>query len=161
MLTILYSGLAIFLNSSINDKIAETEELNKFTDAQIALADNDINRIRAKANEYDQLTNNLKDIEDQIQADMKAKGAIPNLLMSLASAIPNDVQITEINTTAGVDENGDSVQKITLKAQSKYYDELGYFKAKIQEDNILNDVTSTQGQKDGDFVKVVIEGVLP
>ena len=160
MLTILYSGLAIFLNSSINDKIAETEELNKFTDAQIALADNDINRIRAKANEYDQLTNNLKDIEDQIQADMKAKGAIPNLLMSLASAIPNDVQITEINTTAGVDENGDSVQKITLKAQSKYYDELGYFKAKIQEDNILNDVTSTQGQKDGDFVKVVIEGVL-
>ena len=161
MLTILYSGLAIFLNSSINDKIAETEELNKFTDAQIALADNDINRIRAKANEYDQSTNNLKDIEDQIQADMKAKGAIPNLLMSLASAIPNDVQITEINTTAGVDENGDSVQKITLKAQSKYYDELGYFKAKIQEDNILNDVTSTQGQKDGDFVKVVIEGVLP
>ena len=161
MLTILYSGLAIFLNSSINDKIAETEELNKFTDAQIALADNDINRIRAKANEYDQLTNNLKDIEDQIQADMKAKGAIPNLLMSLASAIPNDVQITEINTTAGVDENGDSVQKITLKAQPKYYDELGYFKAKIQEDNILHDVTSTQGQKDGDFVKVVIEGVLP
>ena len=161
MLTILYSGLAIFLNNSINDKINEAEELNNFTDQQISLADNDINLIRAKANEYDQLTRNLQDIEEQIQADMRAKGAIPNLLMSLASAIPNDVQITEINTTAETDANGDEVQRISIKAQSRYYDELGYFKAKIQEDNILNDVTSTQGQKDGDFVKVVIEGVLP
>ena len=161
MLTILYSGLAIFLNNSINDKITEAQELNSFTDQQIALADNDINLIRAKANEYDQLTRNLQDIEEQIQADMRAKGAIPNLLMSLASAIPNDVQITEINTTPSTDENGDEVQRITIRAQSRYYDELGYFKAKIQEDSILNNVTSTQGQKDGDFVKVVIEGVLP
>ena len=161
MLTILYSGLAIFLNNSINDKITEAQELNSFTDQQIALADNDINLIRAKANEYDQLTRNLQDIEEQIQADMRAKGAIPNLLMSLASTIPNDVQITEINTTPSTDENGDEVQRITIRAQSRYYDELGYFKAKIQEDSILNNVTSTQGQKDGDFVKVVIEGVLP
>ena len=160
ILTILYSGLSIFLDNSINDKIAEAQELNRFTDQQIALADNDINLIRAKANEYDQLTNNLKDIENQIQEDMRAKGAIPNLLMSLASAIPNDVQITEINTTSQV-QGDETVQKITIRAQSRYYDELGYFKAKIQEDNILEDVTSTQGQKDGEFVKVVIEGVLP
>ena len=161
MLTILYSGLAIFLNTSINDKIAEAEELNNFTDQQISLADNDINLIRAKASEYDQLTDNLKDIEDQLEEEMKAKGAIPNLLMSLASTIPNDVQITEINTTQTTNTEGKTDQKITIKAQSKYYDELGYFKAKIQEDNILKDVTSTQGQKEGDFVKVVIEGVLP
>ena len=160
MLTILYSGLAVFLNNSINDKINEAQELSDFTDQQIALADTDINLINTKANEYEQLSDNLRDIEAQLEEDMRAKGAIPNLLMSLASIIPNDVQITEIDTSEQT-VGDETVQKITIRAQSRYYDQLGYFKAKIQEDNILNDVTSTQGQKDGDFVKVVIEGVLP
>ena len=41
--------------------------------------------------------------------------------------------------------------------------QLGYFKAKIKEDNVLmkNTVVSSQGERDGDFIKVTIEGDLP
>ena len=160
MLTILYSGFSIFLDNRINAKIDEAQELNDYTDSQINLADTDIEMIKAKANSYDQLRKNLEDISQKIEEDLNAKGAIPNLLMSLASAIPNDVQITEIENIVEAQGNK-NVQKITIRAQSKYYDELGYFKAKIKEDNILKTVTSTQGQKEGEFVKIVIEGVLP
>ena len=160
MLTILYSGFSIFLDNRINAKISEAQELNDYTDSQINLADTDIEMIKAKANSYDQLRKNLEDISQKIEEDLNAKGAIPNLLMSLASAIPNDVQITEIENIVETQGNK-NVQKITIRAQSKYYDELGYFKAKIKEDNILKTVTSTQGQKEGEFVKIVIEGVLP
>ncbi len=160
MLTILYSGFSIFLDNRINAKIDEAQELNDYTDSQINLADTDIEMIKAKANSYDQLRKNLEDISQKIEEDLNAKGAIPNLLMSLASAIPNDVQITEIENIVETQGNK-NVQKITIRAQSKYYDELGYFKAKIKEDNILKTVTSTQGQKEGEFVKIVIEGVLP
>ena len=159
MLTILYSGFSIFLDNRINAKIDEAQELNDYTDSQINLADTDIEMIKAKANSYDQLRKNLEDISQKIEEDLNAKGAIPNLLMSLASAIPNDVQITEIENIVETQGNK-NVQKITIRAQSKYYDELGYFKAKIKEDNILKTVTSTQGQKEGEFVKIVIEGVL-
>ena len=160
MLTILYSGFSIFLDNRINAKIDEAQELNDYTDSQINLADTDIEMIKAKANSYDQLRKNLEDISQKIEEDLNAKGAIPNLLMSLASAIPNDVQITEIENIVETQGNK-NVQKITIRAQSKYYDELGYFKAKIKEDNILKTVTSTQGQKEGEFVKIVIQGVLP
>ena len=39
--------------------------------------------------------------------------------------------------------------------------ELKDFKAKIKEDGILTNVTSTQGEKQDDFVRIVIEGDLP
>ena len=76
--------------------------------------------------------------------------------MQIMTVTPQAVQITEIKNTA--DAEG---RKIVISAQSKYYDDLGYFKAKIREDGILNNVVSTQGEKQGDFVKIIIEGDLP
>ena len=65
-------------------------------------------------------------------------------------------QVTDIENTSGNES-----RHIVIKAQSKYYDELGYFKAKLKEDGILNNIVSTQGEKQDDFVKIVIEGDLP
>ena len=156
MLTLLYSGFAVYLDNRINDKIQETEEVSVYTDAQIALADNDINNVKQKANKYQEMENNLRDINNKMEDDLSLKGSIPNLLMQIASTIPQEVQITEIENTADNDE-----RHIVIYAQSRYYDELGYFKAKLKEDGILNNVVSTQGEKQDDFVKIVIEGDLP
>lgn len=156
MLTLLYSGFAVYLDNRINDKIQETEEVSVYTDAQIALADNDINNVKQKANKYKEMENNLRDINNKMEDDLSLKGSIPNLLMQIASTIPQEVQITEIENTADNDE-----RHIVIYAQSRYYDELGYFKAKLKEDGILNNVVSTQGEKQDDFVKIVIEGDLP
>ena len=156
MLTILYSGFSLYLDNKINEKISETEEISSYTDAQIALADNDINRVKQKANKYQEMENNLRNINSKIEDDMSLKGSVPNLLMQIASSIPQAVQVTEIeNTSANEDRH------VIIYAQSQYYDELGYFKARIKEDGILTNVVSTQGEKQGDFVKIVIEGDLP
>ena len=102
------------------------------------------------------MEDNLRNINDKIENDLSLKYSIPNLLISIMDVIPRQVQITEIqNTTAN---NG---RHIVIDVQSRYYDELGYFKAKLKEDNILTNVVSTQGEKQGEFVKIVIEGDLP
>ena len=156
MLTILYSCFSIYLNNRINDKIAEAQEVSNYTDAQIALADSDINEVKQKANRYKEMEDNLRNINDKIENDLSLKNSIPNLLVEIMSAIPRQVQITEIENTAGSEG-----RHIVINAQSRYYDELGYFKAKLKEDRILTNVVSTQGEKQGDFVKIVIEGDLP
>ncbi len=156
MLTILYSGFAIYLDNRISEKIAETESVSQYTDTQIAMAESDINRVKQKANEYQEMENNLRNINTQIEDNLSLKGTIPTLLMQIASSIPQAVQITEIENTSS-----NNNRHIIIYAQSQYYDELGYFKARLSEDGILDNVVSTQGEKQGDFVKIVIEGDLP
>ena len=161
MLTILYSAFSVYLNSKINDKIIEAQEVTAYTDLQIQLADVDINNIKQMANRYVEMRNNLLDINQQIQENLNAKNSIPNLLVEIMTITPRNVQITEIENTTRIKDNGEEASHIIIKAQSMYYDDLGYFKAKLAEDNILMEVTSTQGQKQGDFVQIVIEGDLP
>ena len=102
------------------------------------------------------MEDNLRNINQKIEDDLDLKGSIPNLLVGIMSVIPQDVQVTDIENTSA-----NSSKHIVIKAQSKYYDELGYFKAKLKEDGILKNIVSTQGEKQGDFVKIVIEGDLP
>ena len=155
-MTLLYSGFAFYLDSRINEKIAEAEEVSAYTEQQIQLADNDINAVKNKTNQYIEMRNNLTDINERLETDLSLKGSIPNLLMEIMTSVPRDVQITQIENTVANNE-----RHIVIRAQSRYYDELGYFKAKLSEDGILNNVVSSQGEKQDDFVKIVIEGDLP
>lgn len=155
-LIILYSVFSSYLNKEISSKILETQDVVSYTDKQIALVEEDINNVKQKANQYQDMKKNLTDINEKIKDDLSLKNSIPNLLAEVSSVIPQEVQITEIENTS---ENNE--RHIIIKAQSKYYDELGYFKAKLKEEGILNNVVSTQGEKQGDFVKVVVEGDLP
>ncbi len=155
MLTLIYSGFSIYLNTAINHKIAEVKDVQADTTKQIALVEKDNSAVKQKTNRYIELSNNLKNINNKIEDNIKSKDMIPDLLMQIMVTIPKDVQITEIENTTG--------KHIIIKAQSRKYEQLGYFKARIKEDNILvkNTVVSTQGEKDGEFVKVTIEGDVP
>lgn len=154
MLIIIYSGISIYLENSINEKIADAEESINYTQRQIDAVASDITQLNQVSNRYVDMTNNLRDINDKIQTDLSLKGSIPNLLTEIMSVIPNQVQITEIQNTTD-----NEARHVIINAQSKYYDELGYFKAKLKEDNVLTNIVSTQGEKQGDFVKIVIEGI--
>ena len=156
VLTILFSVLSGYINGRISDKMAEAEETSLYTDQQIALAEMDIAQVVDKASEYKEMEDNLRNINKKIEDDLDLKGSIPNLLVGIMSVIPENVQITDIENTADSE-----ARHIVIKAQSKFYDELGYFKAKLKEDKVLDNVVSTQGEKQGDFVKIVIEGDLP
>ena len=156
ILTLVYSGFSIYLNNRISDKIQEAEAVTAYADTQIAAVQSDITRVDTMSNRYQEMRENLRNINEEIQDNLSLRGSIPNLLISIMSVIPQDVQITEIENTSD-NEN----RHIIIRAQSEYYDELGYFKAKLSEDGILTNVVSTQGEKQGEFVKIVIEGDLP
>lgn len=155
ILTLIYSGFSIYLNTAIHNKIEEAKDVQADTMKQIALVKEDDSKVKQKANRYKELTDNLNNINNKIEQTAKSKDRIPNLLMEIANTIPKGVQVTEIENTTD--------KHVVIKAQSKKYEQLGYFKATIKENNILmkNTVVSSQGEKDGEFVKVTIEGDLP
>ena len=153
ILTIIYSCFAVYLDNRISEKIAEANESSNFVDAQINAVQSDIDEVENITYKYQEMTENLRNINQQAQDDLNLKGSIPNLLIEIMSTIPKEVQITEIENTTD--------KHMVIRAQCKTYDQLGYFKAKLREDGILTNVTSTQGEKQGEFVKIVIEGDLP
>lgn len=154
-LTLIYSVFSGYLNNQITNKLNEVDEVYTDTLNNIGLIEKDNSSVKQKTNKYIELTDNLKNINQEIKEASKSKDVIPNLLMQIMYIIPENVQITEIENTTG--------SHIVIKAQSKKYEQLGYFKAKIKEDNILKKktVVSSQGEVEGEFVKIVIEGDLP
>ena len=67
--------------------------------------------------------------------------------------MPKNAQLTSIENT--------SDKHIKINAQSEKYEQLGYLVAKIKADGILNNVTSDSGVKEGNIIKITIEGDLP
>ena len=57
--------------------------------------------------------------------------------------------------------DGVTRQHITITAQSTKYEQLAYFKARLSNSGYLDNVTSTEGTKENEYVVVTIEGDLP
>ena len=153
ILFIVYSGFSVLLNNQIQSKKQEAEDSISNTNSQIALIDSDMEKIKTKTNQYTTMINNLQEMNEKISDINSSKKSIPNLLNTIMFSIPKNVQITSIENT--VDKH------IEIYAQSDKYEQLGYLIAVIKSDNILSNVISTAGQKDGGVVTVKIEGDLP
>lgn len=153
-IVIVYSIFSFYIYGRINNKLQEAQDSIDYSDSQIAMASSDINEINAKATEYNEMIDNLNNVNKKIETNLDSKGQIPNLLTNIMSIIPENVQITAIENT----EDNDG-KHIIIKAQSEYYDELGYFKVKLKEEGILTNVVSSQDTTDS-FVEMVIEGDL-
>ena len=154
-LTLIYSGFSMFLNNAIIQKNKEVSEVKQHTQMQITAVLSDIGKVRTKTNEYIQLSDNLKSIRTQVEENNKNKKVIPNLLSEIMVAIPQGVQLTSIENTSG--------RHIVINAQSAQHEQLGYFKAILKTQGILkpDSITSSAGVKQGDLVKITIEGDLP
>ena len=152
---IVYSIFSMYLNNTINNKLQEADELISYTETQIASADEDINLINEKSSKYQEMIDNLNNVNSQSESDLDFKNAIPNLLVNIQSVIPENVQLTEIENT----EENDN-RHIIIKAKSEYYEELGYFKVKLKEDGILTNVVSTESNTEDGFIQTIIEGDL-
>lgn len=155
MLIIVYSGISIFLNNSMNKKAEEIDEATKQINAQIASINNDTSIIKANRSKYETMTKRLTDLNASIEEKRKVKNAIPTLLNQIMFSIPKGVQITSIENTSGT--------KIVINAQANTYDQLGYLKASIKNYNILINVVSDSGQKTSQNgpITTTIEGDLP
>ena len=152
-LFIVYSIFSTLLGKQIDNKKNEAQSSIDNTQAQIALANSDNEKIKTKTNQYINMIKNLEEANQKLAERNKRKNAIPNLLNQIMSIIPENVQLTSIENTTDT--------HIVINAQSDKYEQLGYLKAKIKLDVILTNVISSAGQKDNNVVTVKIEGDLP
>lgn len=155
MLIIVYTGISIFLNNSMNKKEEEILNATLQVNSQIKQISEDDTNIKAKTAKYVSMTQRLTDLNAKTQDKNKRKNAIPTLLNQIMFSIPKGVQITSIQNTSGT--------KIVINAQANTYDQLGYLKASIKNYGILTNVISDSGEKqtqDG-LIKTTIEGDLP
>ena len=160
-LVIFYSIGTTILGNSINNKKNQTQETIEDTDKQINLAQADDNKITQKTADYIKYKTNLENINAAIENKRSRKNQIPNLLNKIIYNIPKEVQLTEIKNVEKT-EKGNTVEHILIYAQSKKYEQLAYFKARLKNANILDNIVSTEGTKDDstETVKTVIEGDL-
>ena len=153
MLLILYSALSLFIVNQLDNKKVEAQGVVEDTNIQLSKVTKDIDKIKTKANKYSKLIENLKAQDERITQKLQTKNAIPNLLTQIMSVIPKDVQILSIQNS--------TEQHIVINAQAERYEGLGIFIGKLKTDAILTNVTSNSGLKQGNMVKVTIEGDLP
>lgn len=154
-LTIIYSAFSMFLNYSIQSKNEEVTDVRQHTQAQINAVNSDIDKVNQKTNQYEQLSDNLKNISEEAAENSRNKKSIPNLLSQIMFSIPQGVQVTSIENT--------NSRHIVINAQSEKYEQLGIFKAILKTQGILapDTVVSSSGTKSDNLVQIVIEGDLP
>jgi len=153
ILFIVYGVFVNLIKTQIEEKNSQVEDSIKNTNAQMALVDKDIQSVQNRTNDYTTKINNLQEINRRLEENNRIKKAIPILLNRLMYIMPNEVQLTSIKNTTGT--------HIVIQAQSRSYAQLGYLKASIQTNGILNNVISTSAQKDNNTITIKIEGDLP
>lgn len=155
ILILAYSGVTIYLNNAMNEKEKEITQAIEEANTQISLIENDTNQIRANTSKYNSMVEKLTNLSSQTEEKNKRKNAIPKLLNTIMFSIPKGVQITSIENTTDT--------KIVINAQASTYEQLGFLKAKIKEDEILVNVVSDSGRKEAQdsLIKTTIEGDLP
>lgn len=155
MLIFIYSGISMFLNKEIQNKNNEIQKATQEINVQIAKINTDTTQLRNNTSKYKSMVQRLEDLTSKTQEKSRRKNAIPTLLNQIMYVIPKGVQITSIQNTSG--------DTIVINAQSYNYEQLGYFKSKIKEDDILLNVVSDSGERQGQtgLIKTVIEGSLP
>lgn len=153
--TLVYIGIATYINIELQNKEEEIAKTTAGINAQIALIDADKSKVDAKASEYATITKNLQDATNKITDKNSYKYAITTLLGEIMNVIPQEVQLTSIENP--------SDRKIVINAQSPKYEQLAYFKAVLRSEGVLEptSVVSSEAVKEGNLVKIVIEGELP
>ena len=153
LIIILYIAMSEFLSSAINKKIAEAEEVTQASEAEVAKITQYTTLIDDRTAEYQKVVDSIDEANSQISENFSSKNAIPNLLNKIMQNIPTGVQLLSIENASG--------KSITITAQANKYDQLGYFKAVLEEEGILTNITTTKGTKQGDLINITITGELP
>lgn len=156
MTTGLFVGFSGVIDKQIETKSQEVATAITSTKKELNKIDSDISTISARTTTYKNLMDEITNPVDE-QTDTNAriikKDSIPNLLNRIMFVIPKKVKLTSIKNTTS--------DHIVIKAEAEKYEQLGYFKAVLSTNGILQNVKSTSGIKNGTVVEVTIEGDLP
>ena len=148
-----YIVFSKILLGQIEEKKKETQNAITSIKNEISQVSKDTTTLNNKLTEYSTLIKQLNTINGKISDVTANKYLIPNLLEQIARSIDESVQITSISNPYD--------KHIVIQAQSSQYQGLGYFKTKLQINNILTNVVAGGSMKQGNLITVTIEGDLP
>jgi len=151
--SIFYISGTEFLSKKINTKQHEIEGVIAKNKNEIAKVEQYSSLVNSRTQEYNNIIENIEKENNVISQNYLSKNAIPNLLNKIMYNIPTGVQLMSV-------ENAFE-KKITITAQAKKYDQLGYFKAVLEEEGILTNITTTKGVKQENLISITITGELP
>ena len=153
ILFVLYTIFSKTLINRINKKDETAQSYIATTQKEIQAINSDTKIVNDRTTQYKTLIQKIDEANNKLTESFARKNAIPNFLTEIMFNIPKEVQLISITNTSG--------KTIKIEAQSKEYEQLGYFIAKIKNEAILTNVKSTSGTKQNEFVRVTIEGNLP
>lgn len=153
LVIILFIGVTEVLSRQINEKIFVADNVISASQKEINKINQYTTMVNARTSEYQSLIDKIDSANSKVSEEYSSKNAIPNLLNKIMYAIPVGVQLLSIENQSGKD--------IVITAQAEKYDQLGYFKAALEEEGILTDIVSTKGVKQGDLISITITGKLP
>ena len=153
LVIILFIGVTEVLSRQINEKISVADNVISASQKEINKINQYTTMVNARTSEYQSLIDKIDSANSKVSEEYSSKNAIPNLLNKIMYAIPVGVQLLSIENQSGKD--------IVITAQAEKYDQLGYFKAALEEEGILTDIVSTRGVKQGDLISITITGKLP
>lgn len=153
LLIISYGIISQIIVNQINNKDKQIKDYIIDTQRQIASIVSNTRLINERSSQYQTMIDKITEASNNITQNYARKNALPNLLTEIMFNIPKEVQLISI-------ENPTS-KNINIQARSKEYEQLGYFIAKLKNEGILMNITSTSGVKQDEFVVITISGELP
>ena len=147
------------ISKQIESKNQEVADILADTNQQINLANADDSKILQKTSDYQRYKTNLENTSSIIEVKRSRKNQITNLLLKLVDQIPKEVTLDSIKQTEQT-QNGQTTEHIEIKAHSKKYEQLAYFKAKLKNTGTLDNVLSTEATKSGENISITISGDL-
>lgn len=152
LIFIIYFVFSLLLTNSLNKKNEEVAKVKEDVTNQVVLANEDLEKLQTKIATYQKLSDNLRNINQELAETYRTKNAIPNLLYHIMNIIPGQVQITSIENTTD--------KHIVINAKTTDYQYLAYFTAGLKNGGILTNVVSGTAEKQDKTIKVTIEGDL-
>jgi len=153
ILLIVYVTFSNIIIRQINKKEEEVQVYISDSNEQISKISNNTRLVKERTEQYNSKIEKINEANDRLTESYARKNVLPNLLTELMFNIPKEVQLLSIKNTSG--------KTIKIQAQSKEYEQLGYFIAKLKNEGILTDVTATSGEKQQEFIVITIQGNLP
>lgn len=148
-----YVFISCIVSKKFDSKIEKTNETIGIVQKKIEEVENYNKKFKSLQSTYETLISNIEDINAGNSEDKRFKNSIPNLLNSIMTIIPTNVQLISIENTTDT--------HIVIKAKTNNYEEISFFKTKLKTDGILENVVSDTGTTASSYLTVTIEGELP
>lgn len=151
---ILFSAVSIMLVKSNKEKLKETDAILAQSRESVTKISQDIQNVKTKTEEYVVLLNKMEEGKSTTPSTTSfiRKDALPNFLNQIAHLIPVRAKVTDIK---------EDKSHITMTLESTKYEQLGYFVGLLENEKVLTKIKTNTSQKEGNVVKLIVEGDLP